>query len=262
MSALWLRQARTATWLSRPGAQLSSLANAESVGGRIALVGPNVTNAGTISTPDGQTILAAGLQVGFQAHNTNDPTLRGLDVFVGATSATSGIATNAGLIGTLTSSSDIEATPGTDVTITGSQVNQFGLIDLSTSVSLNSRVDLLADFGTKAFFNGTSGFHGTTGFYPTLSGTVTLGTDSVTELTPDSSTADTVVGTELPLSSLVNIQAFSVVMDPDSFLLAPSASAPTSVTQPAVRLDQCNSQLRSHAERRPVAVGRRRGIVL
>ncbi len=142
-----------------PGAQLSSLANAESVGGRIALVGPNVTNAGAISTPDGQTILAAGLQVGFQAHDTNDPTLRGLDVFIGAINDpsvsnvgyTDGVATNAGLIGTLSSSGQIEATPGADVTITGAQVNQFGLIDLSTSVSLNSRVDLLADYGSKAF---------------------------------------------------------------------------------------------------------------
>ena len=69
------------------GAQLSSPTNAENQGGRIALIGPNVTNHGTISTPDGQTILAAGLQVGLSAHNADDASLRGLDVFVGQVSA-------------------------------------------------------------------------------------------------------------------------------------------------------------------------------
>ena len=66
------------------GAQLSSPTTPEHVGGRIALVGPNVNNAGTISTPDGQTILAAGLQVGLEAHPSTDPSLRGLDVAIGA----------------------------------------------------------------------------------------------------------------------------------------------------------------------------------
>ncbi|HUB66667.1 MAG TPA: filamentous hemagglutinin N-terminal domain-containing protein, partial [Candidatus Methylacidiphilales bacterium] len=56
------------------GAQLTSPASAENTGGKIALIGPNVLNAGAISTPDGQTILAAGLQVGFEAHDPNDPT--------------------------------------------------------------------------------------------------------------------------------------------------------------------------------------------
>ncbi|MCE0484088.1 MAG: filamentous hemagglutinin family protein [Methylacidiphilales bacterium] len=218
------------------GAQLTSPASSTNVGGKIALVGPNVTNAGTISTPDGQTILAAGLQVGFQEHDTNDPTLRGLDVYVGAVDSSSGVATNVGLIGTLTSSGQIEPTPGADVTITGKQVNQLGLIDLSTSVSLNSRVDLLADYNTESFFNGKSGFNGTTGFYPTASGPVTLGPGSATELTCDSSTTDTVVGSELALSSLVDIQGSSIEMGTDSLLLAPSASVPSNASQPVVNL--------------------------
>ena len=64
------------------GAQLSSPTTAEHVGGRIALVGPNVSNEGTISTPDGQTILAAGQQVAMLPHVSTDPSLRGLDVFI------------------------------------------------------------------------------------------------------------------------------------------------------------------------------------
>ncbi|MEI9896440.1 MAG: hypothetical protein WDN28_21905 [Chthoniobacter sp.] len=36
------------------GAQITSPTNAEKVGGRVTLVGPNVRNEGSISTPDGQ----------------------------------------------------------------------------------------------------------------------------------------------------------------------------------------------------------------
>ena len=68
----------------QPGAVIKSPTSAEHVGGRVALIAPNVTNGGTISTPDGQTILAAGEQVGFAAHVSSDPHLRGLDVYVGA----------------------------------------------------------------------------------------------------------------------------------------------------------------------------------
>ena len=42
------------------GATLSSPTTPDHVGGRIALIGLNATNNGTISTPDGQSILAAG----------------------------------------------------------------------------------------------------------------------------------------------------------------------------------------------------------
>ena len=235
---------------AQAGAQLTSPATAQNVGGRIALIGPNVNNAGTISTPDGQTILAAGLQVGFQAHNTNDPSLRGLDTYIGAVvdpslsnpPFTAGTATNTGLIADLDSSGGVDPTPGADVVITGGTVNQLGVIDLSTSVNLNSRVDLLADYGTQPFFNGTGGFHGTTGFYPTASGSVTLGAGSLTELTPDLSSA-TVVGTQLALSSLVNIQGLTIDMQPDSLLLATSAALPSNPNQPA--LDLTNSALSS-----------------
>src|SRR6185295_18073799 len=98
----------------------------------IALVGANVKNEGTIETPDGQTILAAGLQVGFTAHAASDPTLRGLDTFVGIAGTNTGTATNSGLI----------SAPRASVVMTGRSVNQMGVIDSSTSVTLNGRIDL------------------------------------------------------------------------------------------------------------------------
>ena len=120
------------------GAQITALDSAANVGGRVALVGPNVTNAGTISTPDGQTILAAGNQVGFAAHPSTDPSLRGLDTSIGSVDQFSGAATNSGVI---------EAQRA-DVTIAGENVNQLGAIDSTTSVSLNGRIDLIASYNS------------------------------------------------------------------------------------------------------------------
>src|SRR5262249_30174793 len=51
-------------------------------GQRVMLAAPNVTNAGTITAPDGQVILAAGEKVYITA--STDPTLRGLLVEVDA----------------------------------------------------------------------------------------------------------------------------------------------------------------------------------
>ncbi|MEI9896973.1 MAG: hypothetical protein WDN28_24715 [Chthoniobacter sp.] len=125
------------------GARLESPTSAEHVGGRVMLVGTNVKNAGTISTPDGQTILAAGLQIGVDAHVSSDPSLRGLDVYVGAVddasfkkSKRAGRAVNSGLV---------EAAHA-DVTMTGRHVKQLGVIESSTSISLNGRIDLLANY--------------------------------------------------------------------------------------------------------------------
>ena len=165
----------------QPGALLTAPTNADHVGGRIALIGPNVTNAGTISTDDGQTILAAGLQVGFVSHTSSDPTLRGLDVYVGAVTADpllKNAATNAGTdfydtvaggflkndaatyVNTANGTSAnnpnkldvlglISAARG-DVYVTGQAVNQSGVISSSTSVAYNGRVDLVAGFNAVA----------------------------------------------------------------------------------------------------------------
>src|SRR5262249_41154932 len=51
-------------------------------GGQILLFAPNVSNEGTITTPDGQTILAAGNAV--YLATSNDPNVRGLTVAVDA----------------------------------------------------------------------------------------------------------------------------------------------------------------------------------
>jgi filamentous hemagglutinin len=202
------------------GAEITAPASTSNVGGRVALIGPNVTNDGTIDTPDGQTILAAGLQVGFVAHPSSDPTLRGLDVYVGAevdpTSAAApyaGTAINDGMI----------YAPGADVMITGKTVDQLGDILSTTSVTLNGRIDLLADYDDVSS-NGVNVTAGGAPFLQTETGTVILGADSVSEIVPDLSSNATVVGTQLALSSQVNVQGKAINMADEAVVNAPDGT--------------------------------------
>ncbi len=203
------------------GAQITAPTSSANVGGRVVLVGPNVTNNGTISTPDGQTILAAGMEVGFAAHSSADPSLRGLDVYVGSIGSYGGTVTNAGLI---------EAPRGS-VAIAGSSVNQNGFIDSSTSVAFNGRIDLLADYNAVPNINYTpsdSSF-GAPFVYPSATSTsstgiVKTGTGSVMQILPEWASTDTLVGTELALKSQINIQGLGVYLGVNSVILAPNAN--------------------------------------
>ncbi|MES2440235.1 MAG: filamentous hemagglutinin family protein, partial [Verrucomicrobiota bacterium] len=192
------------------GAILKSPSSSAKVGGRIALVGANVANEGTISTPDGQTILAAGLQVGFDAHSSNDPTLRGLDVFVGQVGEGSGTASNSGLIG---------AERGA-ITIAGREVNQLGMLDSTTSVSLNGRIDLQAQYGAVANRASASARGDLFLFHET--GTVNLGEGSVMRILPELESTETAIGSELALRSQVNLTGRAIHFGEGSTLLAPS----------------------------------------
>jgi filamentous hemagglutinin len=206
----------------QPGAVLVSPTTPENVGGRIALVGPVVDNEGTIETPDGQTILAAGLQVGFTAHAQTDPSLRGLDAFVGQVdnSTTNGIAD-----GTVINGGLIEI-PRSDFTMEGADVQQNGIIDGLTSVTLNGRVDLLADYDAVPFLSSQDGV--TQGVYvPGATGTVEFGPNSITRILPDT-TGNTLVGPTLALPSLVNVEGQIINMDAGAELLAPGAVATAS----------------------------------
>ncbi len=202
------------------GARIEAPTSAANVGGRVVLVGANVTNNGTISTPDGQTILAAGLQVGFVAHSGSDPSLRGLDTFVGAVVDPLSLVPE--YAGTVKNNGVIEAQRA-NVTLTGKTVEQNGFINSSTSVALNGRVDLLANYDAVT----------NTAYDPVLlpnnppflfrnTGTVKLGEGSVTQILPELSSSETVIGTELALRSQVNIQGRAVHFDKDSVLLAPN----------------------------------------
>ena len=206
-----------------PGAQLTAPTTAAKVGGRIALVGANVRNEGTISTPDGQTILAAGLQVGMTAHPGSDPSLRGVDVWVGETGNYAGAAINSGLI---------EAHRG-GVTMTGRKVGQFGVIDSTTSVSLNGRIDLIASHGAVANSNYNPDLPTSDPFLFRSVGSLELGPGSVTRILPEIASDEKAVGVELALRSQINLKGRSIHLGADAAILAPNAN----VTAQAGRWD-------------------------
>ncbi len=194
------------------GATITSPTTADHVGGRVALVGLNATNDGTISTPDGQTILAAGEQVAMTAHSSTDPSLRGLDTYVGAIGPYGSIATNGGLIDA----------PRADVTLTGGEVDQNGVIASSTSVSLNGRIDLLANYNSVPSI--PPGVNPIVQLTPSASGLVSLGPQSVTDILPELSRTERVVGSQLALPSQINLQGKAVHFEGNALLLAPNAN--------------------------------------
>ena len=201
-----------------PGASIVVPTTAAKVGGRVVLVGPNVTNEGTISTPDGQTILAAGLQVGFTAHAGSDPTIRGLDVYVGevsdagvkTVSSLTGIASNEGLI----------SMPRGNLTMSGATVDQMGVVTSSTSVSLNGSVRLDASYDAVSNIPGNIVTSDPYLFKST--GIVELGAGSAIQILPENS-SDTVVGTQLALPTQIAIRGKAVHMGAKSIILAPNA---------------------------------------
>ena len=199
----------------KAGAQLSSPAGAAGNGGRVMLVGATVRNEGTIATPAGQTILAAGLQVAVAAHASNDPSLRGLDVWVGDVGDYAGTVTNSGLIQTHIGST----------WMSGRYVNQLGVLESSTSVSLNGRIDLRASYGAVANPNFDSTNGGGAGGPPFLyqkTGIVTFGAQSTTRILPDYAGTKAVPGTELPERSQINIEGLGVHFGRSSTMFAPN----------------------------------------
>ncbi|MFN0127546.1 MAG: filamentous hemagglutinin N-terminal domain-containing protein, partial [Verrucomicrobiales bacterium] len=201
------------------GASLTAPTTDANVGGRVALIGANVTNQGTIATPDGQTILAAGLQVGLAAHSANDASLRGLDAYVGQVGDYAGAATNAGLIDIVRGSA----------ALTGKNVNQLGVIASTTSVSLNGRIDLRAEYNAIAnqkfdavfseasppFLFGGSGAAQSTG-------QVSIGAHSAMSILPEWGSPDRVIGASLALRSQFNARGRIVHFDRGSLLHAPN----------------------------------------
>ncbi len=196
------------------GAILKTPSDSAGNGGRVVLVGPNVTNKGSISTESGQTILAAGLQVGVAAHDGSDPSLRGLDVWVGDVGQYAGTVKNSGIIEALTGS----------VSVTGKRIDQLGVIESSTSVNLNGRIDLKASYG--AVSNPNSDGSTTTNipiFFNQFTGIVTMGEGSVTRILPDYASKKAVPGTALPERSQVNIEGLAIHFEKESTLFAPNA---------------------------------------
>jgi len=196
-----------------PGALLQTTVSPEGGGGRVMLAGANVRNEGNISTPSGQTILAAGNQVAMMAHSGDDPSLRGLDIWVGRVEDYAGNVVNRGIIQSYTGS----------VTMAGRNIEQNGIVQSSTSVSLNGRIDILASYGAVANpnfdNNGQIGFQAPP-FLNQFTGRVAFGEGSTTTIMPQID-GQTIPGTALPERSQANVEGLSVYFGRGSVLMAP-----------------------------------------
>lgn len=209
------------------GASLAAPLSGNNTGGLIALIGPNVQNGGTISTPNGQTVLASGLQVGLTPHNSADPSLRGMDVTVGRVADPDNVVTTISENGAGTTLNDgiISALRGT-TTMAGRKVVQNGGIESSTSVDLNGRVDLLASYN--AVPNPDFGIIGNAlirDYEEENTGLLETGTGSVISILTESESDKTLPGSTLPLSSVIHAIGRTISLGEDSLLLAPGANA-------------------------------------
>jgi filamentous hemagglutinin len=234
------------------GVSLSSPVSSDATGGRVVLVAPSVANAGTIMTPSGQTILAAGLQVGLVPHPSSDASLRGLDVFIGKVSDENGGTRDksprlgidgllsdtlapGNVVGTVVNSGLIEVPLG-EAALVGKSLLQGGGIISSTGVSFNGRMDLMASFNAAVtkptevgnpYSYDSAAIGGTTG-------SVEFGPNSASLILPDLSSGDTVIGAVLALPSVISVLAQSVHLDSGALLLAPGATV--NPANPAINL--------------------------
>jgi filamentous hemagglutinin family protein len=181
-------------------------------GGSIYMFAPDISNAGTISTPGGQTLLAAGSPV--YLVSSADPNLRGLMVEVGVGGTlTNGVAANADVTDPAQLVGQIVAERG-NVTLAGLAVNQQGRVSATTSISQNGSIYLQARDG------GSVQSGSQPSLIPGSGGSLTLGASSMTEISLAGSTDTTVDATVQPLSR-VNLDANHIVMERNSRIVAP-----------------------------------------
>lgn len=175
-----------------PGAQIttSTPSSVTSGGGFVLLMGTQVQNAGSITTPDGQTELAPGdnflIRPGYGTNTNQYSTTRGNEIAVQLNTLGSSTAGGSGLV---SNSGMIRATTG-DITLAGETVVQDGVLISTTSVNVRGTIHLLSS-ASDPFSS------------------VTLTGNSVTAILPDSSGATALNSQRAALiaASGVNTQA-------------------------------------------------------
>ncbi|MCU0868184.1 MAG: filamentous hemagglutinin N-terminal domain-containing protein, partial [Burkholderiales bacterium] len=186
-----------------------------STGGRVMLLAPTVQNSGTIRTPEGQTILAAGGRVYLTA--PLDATLRGflveVDPFTERDASGTPIADPVSGRVDNTAAGRIVAERG-NATLAAFAVNQNGRVSATTSVRLNGSVFLKAG-------------HGGAGVETTeavRTGTVTLGAGSITEVRPDAGDRSTSLDAQGFEVSRVRLTGRTVVLQEGASIVAPGGA--------------------------------------
>jgi filamentous hemagglutinin len=189
-------------------------------GGRIMLLGSAVTNEGTITTPDGQTILGAATKNVYLAASS-DPSMRGLLIEVDG----------GGVSGTVTNGGTVSAPRG-NITLAGLIVKQEGTLSATTSVSENGSIYLVAGdtSGSGSFSNPNPTQNGAAtafgGLLPNNGGTLLLEPGSVTEILPDPTDTATLNGAQRSqfIPSQVDLAGQAIAMSGNATIRAPGGS--------------------------------------
>jgi filamentous hemagglutinin family protein len=199
-----------------PGATLQT-----SEGGQILIFAPTISNQGTISSPGGQTMLAAGNTI-YLATNS-DPSLRGLLVEVGGTggTVTNGTAADSAVASPDKLIGQIIAQNG-NVTLAGLAVNQLGRVSATTSINENGSIVLQASDHGSMNGSGVTGVSGTP--QPGTGGTLVLGAHSDTEVTLDTTDPSTTVDSVPQLKSDIQMSGYNIQMLADSVARATSGT--------------------------------------
>jgi filamentous hemagglutinin family protein len=160
-----------------PGAVISTpVPTGTSGGGYVMLLAAAVENGGAITTPQGQTVLAAGndfiLQAGYSLSNPV-ATVVGSEVAVNINDTITGSGATA--LGSATNTGLIIADQG-DITMVGHAVTQAGVLLATTTVDERGTVHLLTD---------DSNTNGNGGFAADTTASVVLAPGSVTEILPE-----------------------------------------------------------------------------
>jgi filamentous hemagglutinin len=214
--------------VAQPG---SSIATSE--GGRVILLGAHVKNGGTISTPDGQTILAAGDSAYLYA-NPTAPQMRGLSVDVLIDPNTNNTMVNPladPTAGTTTNSGLITVGKG-NATLDGAIIAQNGIISALTGVDFNGSIILTARYAPDTSAAATNNNY----ISPTIPGSVTFGPYSVTQILPDLSDPTTTLDAQGFNPSVIVVQGKTVAFEGASFPGAPLIGSNGQAISPGAEL--------------------------
>lgn len=193
--------------------------------GRVILAAPSVENRGEISAPDGQIIMVAASDKVYLQEAGSDAKLRGLVVEVG----TGGDVSNIG---------KLVAERG-NVSLMGFAVNQSGRASATTAVQVNGSVRLLAREGATTRREGDRWLlqpkqttrQADLGDGLGREASVTLGSGSLTEATPDPKDQRTAVDSQTQDPSRIEVMGHTVLMQEGSTLRAPSGEVSITATQ-------------------------------
>ncbi|MEW6644686.1 MAG: filamentous hemagglutinin family protein [Pseudomonadota bacterium] len=212
-------------------------------GGNVYLLGANVSNSGTIVTPDGQTVLAAGSAV--YLTQSADSNIRGVEVNL----------LNGGTV-TNTAQGLISAPTG-NITLAGMTVRQQGILSATTSVDAAGSITLMAHDGVT--FQAVSGASSldlpTYIVMPTRLGTIELAAGSLVAILPDEN-GRTALDGQPQRQSLFRAEGQTVNLLGTASLLLPAGQVVLQASNKADLIYTLNHSTPGFTPSRPLDAGR------